>query len=111
MNTEITKTQYKEVVHTLKSEILRLTEEQITRKPQFKDAQRSGDWQKQSKLNPQSYSNQLTALHIIYNEFRNKPPHTRNDSEWKTDYYVSDYYAKFETLIKKVITETVEEVA
>lgn len=106
MNTEITKTQYKEVVSTLKIEILRLTEAQKTRKPQFKQAQRENDWRLQPKLSPSYPSDELTALHVIYNEFRNKPAHTDHDNNWKN----SDYN-KFEKLIKKVISETVEEVA
>tara|TARA_R110002020_G_scaffold441478_4_gene652283 strand:+ start:1138 stop:1455 length:318 start_codon:yes stop_codon:yes gene_type:complete len=105
MNTEITKTQYKEVVSTLKSEIIKLTDEQKVRKSDNKEKQRnSGECLQWELL---CASNRLTSLHIIYNEFRNRPPHTDYNNDWTN----SSYYKEYEKLIKKTIANTVEEVA
>jgi hypothetical protein len=106
MNTNITRAQYKAVVSTLKSEIIKLTEAQKIRKPEFKQAQRDGDWRLENTLRPNSFATNLTLLHIIYNEFRNKPSHTHNDNEFKNGF--SNSYKKLEAVVHQVISETVE---
>jgi hypothetical protein len=102
-NTQITKVQYKEVVKSLKEEILKLSLAQKVRKIQFKDAQRSNDWSEQNRLRPGNYSDRLTALHIIYNEFRNKPPHTDQDERLKSEYSIKCDYQDYEKMIQDIL--------
>ena len=98
----MTKETYQSVVKFLKEEIKSLTIAQINRKSNFKQAQRDLNQQEIWNLDPTSYKETLTAIHILYNEVRNRPGHTSDDSMYKRD---CRYKCMFDYYMMKIVKE------